>query len=195
MGPPPTTRRILVRGLDRATVDARLTTYEQLDAPGDATLPVALRGPTPGGWLQLDLPDELDRFHFHNLALWLLGPGADEPRPEALLVVVDGPGGYWLRPIPNATGTDSAVLQGYRADQRHYVYDVAARAERDEPRLQATPMTLPLAMMSAGVPMALQDPARAPAVAATRDFTPFRLDAPGANPLTLRAIRWLRGQR
>ena len=55
-------------------------------------------------------------------------------------------------------------------------------------------MTLPLAMMSAGVPLALQDLARAPAVAATRDFTPFRLDAPGANPLTLRAIRYGLGQ-
>lgn len=185
-------RRILLQGGSFEYLAAKLTAYEALDDPGERSFTLTVRGPTPEGWLQVDVPADLPLYHFHNLALWLLGLNGEEAVPERLLIVVDGPGGYWLKPCGVQGG--ESVLHGSHDDLRPYVYDLAGGVESQDPRLAATPMSVSLALMTQQVPLSLHQPARAPAPGGSLEFRPFILDKPGASPLMMKVLQWVFGK-
>lgn len=174
--PRPSARRILVRGVGVPRIQARLRTYEELDRPGEDRFDVALRGPSDDGWVQLDVDPGLPLYHFHNLAMWMVGLPDEDELPSAVIAQSRGPLAvdYWLVPRDNGS-----VLHGRRSDGSAYAYDLAGGRVRTEPELQSMPQSARLALSNRGVPLGLVDDWERLPVSARDTLTPWLLDKPG----------------
>lgn len=189
---PPAHRRILVQGLTLDRVLALLDSYQQLDDPGEVTHTLTVRGPTDGGWLQIDVPPGLEVYHLYNLAKWLEGSEPADPTPSELLVVDQGDDPYWLKPVTADGG--SSVLSGRYDDHRRLTYDLAQVGPVDDARFDAPPMSVAMALRTSGVPTAIQAPHAGPPVTHTISFRPWPLDGDGASPFVMKVLGWIFGK-
>lgn len=193
MSEPTATRRVLLKGLSVDQVTARVRAYEQLDDPGEAAVTLVVRGPTEEGWIQVDLPLDLPEFHTFNLTKWFEG---DEDHPEApeqlMLVQQGGAVAFWAKPATADGG--SSVLSGRTDDRRRFAYDLAQLQMVDDARFDAPPMSVAMAMMTAGVPVRMHAATAAPEPVTRLDFTPFDVERAGASPLVTKVLGWLFGK-
>lgn len=173
--PLPSRRRVLVRGVDPAWIIDKIRSYEELDRPGEDLYTLSIRGPHPSGWLQLDVDPRMPLYHFHNLGMWMVGMDTDQVLPETVILESTGPLAvdYWL--VPRDKGS---VLHGRRADGSAYAYDLAGGLVRTEPELQAPAVTLRLALLNRGVPLALMQDWDALPQVETTQVRPFSTQRP-----------------
>lgn len=151
----PIHRRLLVAGIDLEDLLARIEAYGELDPSGREEVSFTLREPC-GGWVQVDLPVSMDLWHFHNIGKWIEGGDNDFDPPRDFLLLSEGEGlwGYWLTRPPEG----ESWLSGATQDAKPIQVEVASGAVVDEARRRVPHATPRLAMMSRGVPLALQQP-------------------------------------
>lgn len=151
----PSRRRLLVAGTDLEDILARIEAYGALDPGGAREVSFSLRGPC-GDWVQVDLPAEMDLWHFHNLGKWIEGGDDDFAPPRDFLLLSEGEGawGYWLTRPPAGDSWLSGATQAAKPIQ----VEVASGRVVDEAKRRVPHATPRLAMMSRGVHPALHAP-------------------------------------
>lgn len=151
---PPTSRRLLLVGLDQPSLARALAGFQALQGKGGAPCPIELRTHRDG-WLELNYPVSAPTWAFHNLGVWLSAPPDEPTRPRVLVLRSEGPGDwdYWLVPGPADT-----MLTGARANGTPFQVDVPSGTTLDDPRHRRAPMAAELALVTLGVPGAMQRP-------------------------------------
>lgn len=185
-------RRLLLRGASVPWIEDHLRSYAALGVSEGDPCPVEVEVADPSGWRALRVGPALPTFHLYNLGVWMLGQLDEEGGPSALFIVEEGESGRWLRPSGKPGG--ESLLVGCDDDRRPVIYDLARAAFHDDPRYRATPMSTPMALLTAGVPPSLHRAAPRGEAEASLSVTGWAL-GDGHPTLVARVAAWLVGLR
>ncbi len=106
-------RHILVSGLAGGVVTARLRSYAGLAEPGPTDATWHVINVPDSAWIVIAVPDGPHVWHFHNLAVWMLGTEADAEVPAEVATLSRSDETRWDYALYTQ---GSVVLRGHQGD-------------------------------------------------------------------------------
>lgn len=141
-------RRIFIEGLPERDIAGRVASYSTTTGNGPQRVIITVSQIEGTDWIMLQVPADLEVWHYHSLALWLQGR-AEDPAPKRTMVLSSSDRATFDYVLHVG---ESLALEGHQTDQTSLKIDVPSGVV--ERGVQVTPSWMPLKtlFMARGLP-------------------------------------------